>query len=161
MYESSSGERLFEFDTLYDEEDAVPEQIPTEEKSILRAKRRKRKAVCDTMIVPAQEEGFQRVFIGEDRWHAVRIGAAMKDRLRYIAAYRVAPISGVTHIAEIQDIRPWEDSGKYVVTFKGPAKEIETVPVAESKNSPQSGCYVRREDLERAKNLEECLKLDL
>ena len=59
--------------------------------------------------------------VGND---VVTIGAAMKDRIKYIAAYRVAPISAVTHIAEILDIKPYKDTGKYVLIFKRPAQEI-------------------------------------
>jgi hypothetical protein len=36
------------------------------------------------------------------RWFAIRIsGAAMIDKIKYIAAYQVAPVSGITH-AEVR-----------------------------------------------------------
>jgi hypothetical protein len=108
-------------------------------------------------MVPAREEGFNKVFLGEDKWWAIRVGAAMKDRIRYIAAYQVAPVSAVTHLAEVRDIVPYQDTGKYEVIFNGPAKEITHVPIKDPKNSPQGPVYVRREDLMNAKYLEEAL----
>ena len=40
----------------------------------------------DTVIVPAQKEGFERVFLGEHSWYAIRIGGGMLPRIKYIAA---------------------------------------------------------------------------
>lgn len=49
----------------------------------------------------------------------------MKERIKYIAAYQVAPESAVTYIAEVKDIKPFEDTGKYLVEFKAPAEKLE------------------------------------
>jgi hypothetical protein len=46
------------------------------------------------------------------------------NQLRYIAAYRVKPVSAITHYAEIASIEPWENSGKWVVNFKAAAQPI-------------------------------------
>jgi hypothetical protein len=76
-----------------------------------------RRAVSDTVVVPARKEGFEREFLGNHQWYAIRISPAMKDRLQYIAAYQVAPVSAVTHIAEIERIEPYQDTGKFKVIF--------------------------------------------
>ena len=110
--------------------------------------------------MPAKEEGFNRVFIGEDRWYAIRIGAAMKDRIKYIAGYQVSPISAITHVAEIQEIKPYQDSGKYQVIFKGPAKAIKNIPLTESKYKPQGPVYAEYDKLIQAENMEEALKVE-
>ena len=162
-FDAGDGERLYQFDTLYDE---FEEGVSTDEQKAApsmtseeRAARRLRRAGSDTVIVPAREDGFQDEFLGKNQWFAIRIGAAMKDRLKYIAAYRVAPTSAVTHIAESQEIKPYKDTGKYLLTFKGPAQEITPIGLADSKNKPQGPVYVQREKLLAAKTLEDALKV--
>jgi hypothetical protein len=72
----------------------------------------------DTIVVPARSDGFQEVFIGENRWYAIRIHSSMKPKIRYIGVYQVAPVSAITHMAEVADIEPWKDTEKYCVNFK-------------------------------------------
>ncbi|MDL2273005.1 hypothetical protein LJC34_00400 [Oscillospiraceae bacterium OttesenSCG-928-G22] len=150
---------VYQYDTLYDSEiDELPEEDELPDSDDRRAKRLLRRASSDTIIVPAQEKGFQEVFIGENCWYAIRISAAMKERIKYIAVYQVAPESAVTYIAEIKDIRPYEDSGKYIVEFKAPAEKLpKKVPLRESKNSPQGPVYVKREELLSAEYLEDAM----
>ncbi|PHS04887.1 MAG: glycosyl hydrolase, partial [Acidithiobacillus sp.] len=59
----------------------------------------------DTVVVPAQEEGFQQVFLGQDCWYAIRIGGGMLGKI------------GVT-VSPAQSNRVWvlvecEKSGLY------------------------------------------------
>ena len=37
--------------------------------------------------------------------------------IKYIAAYQTAPISAVTHYAEVDSIEPYGDGGKYKLNF--------------------------------------------
>lgn len=145
-YRSSNGDFAYEFDTLY-EDDEETSVVQIAEKRVSssddRLKRRARRAESDTIVVPAKEDGFKEEFIGNNQWYAIRIGAAMKDRIKYIAAYQVAPVSAVTHIAEIKEIKPYKDTGKYIVTFTGPAKEIKPIHLKDSNRSPQSPVYVK------------------
>jgi|GEM_PF-186272 len=158
-FRCDGGGVIHQFDTLYDEfEEDLVDGTSSVESASDREARRERLARSDTIVVPAREEGFQRVFLGENQWHAIRIGAAMKERLRYIAAYQVAPVSAVTHIAEIQEIRPFENTGKYVVVFRGPANKIGPIALGDSKVSPQGPVYAERDRLLRAKILEDALR---
>jgi len=158
---SEDGGRLHQFDTLYDEDEELPLALAAERPGMSqeeRAARRQRRASSDTVVVPAREEGFKRVFLGENQWYSIRIGAAMKERIRYIAAYQIAPMSAVTHIAEVKEIRPYQDTGKYVIIFKDPAVELDRpIPVKESKNAPQGPIYVQREKLLGAERLEDAM----
>ena len=110
----------------------------------------------DTVVVPAREEGFNKRFLGENCWFAIRIGAKQIPKLKYIAAYQVAPVGAVTHIAEIASITPYENSGKFLLTFKGPARKIEPIHRPEYSNvSMQSPRYAQRDKLVKAKSLDE------
>jgi hypothetical protein len=77
----------------------------------------KERARPDTIVVPAQREGFERVFLGEHAWHAVRIAGAMLDKIKYCAVYQSHPVSAVTHVAPVKQIEPYGDSGKYRLVF--------------------------------------------
>ena len=82
----------------------------------------------------------------------------MKDKIKYIAAYQIAPISAVTHVAEVQEIKPYEDSGKYILFFKGEAKEIKPKGIKDPNKSPQGSVYVKYEDLINNEYLDESLE---
>jgi len=111
----------------------------------------------DTIIVPAQEEGFNDVFLGENRWHEIRINTSMIPRIKYIAAYETAPNSYIRYYAEVASIEPWKDSGKYVVNFKGSPEEITPIKLVKNGKvkAPQSSRYTTFDKLIKAKNLDE------
>ncbi len=110
----------------------------------------------DTVVVPAREEGFQRRFIGENCWFAIRISARHIPKLKYIAAYRVAPIGAITHVAKIDTIVPYNNTDKYMLKFKGPATVIGPIPRTEnSQVILQSSRYALHEKVLHAKTLDE------
>lgn len=110
----------------------------------------------DTIVVPAREEGFKQRFLNENCWFAVRINAKHISKLKFIAAYQVAPVAAITHIAEVEAILPYNDTGKYMIKFKGPATAIVPIPRPEnSEVNMQSSRYALREKLLAAKNLDE------
>lgn len=109
----------------------------------------------DTIVVPARAQGFQQRFLGEHCWFAVRISAKHISKLKFIAAYQVAPVAAITHIAEIASIVPYNNTGKYMITFKEPATAI--APIGRANNSQvsmQSSRYALREKLLAAQNLD-------
>jgi predicted DNA binding CopG/RHH family protein len=111
----------------------------------------------DTIVVPAHAEGFQSAFINSNSWWSIRISSSMLDRIKYIAAYQVAPISAITHVAEVAKIEKYEDTNKYKVYFKDPAIEINHVQLDTKKkwNAPQAPRYTSYEKLIKAKVLSE------
>jgi hypothetical protein len=113
----------------------------------------------DTIVVPAQEEGFQETFIAENRWYQIRIHPSMVPRIRYIAAYRTAPVSAITHIAAVRDIVPWKEGPKYVLNFTDPATEIGPIKLVPKPNgtvkAPQAPRYTSYSKLMKATNLDE------
>jgi hypothetical protein len=111
----------------------------------------------DTIVVPAQSGGFQETFLGENRWHAIRIHGTMRPQIKHIAAYQVSPISAITHVAPVSSIEPWRDTGKFVVNFSEPAREIEPIKlVAKGRvKAPQSIRYTTLERLQSANTLDD------
>ena len=110
----------------------------------------------NTIVVPAQEEGFKKVFLGEDSWYAIRLSSNMLDKIKYIASYQVAPVSAVTHYAEVKSIIEFGEEGKYKLIFNGPAKKIEK-PIAFdlAQGSIQSPRYTSFEKLQKATKVSE------
>lgn len=112
----------------------------------------------DTIIVPAQEDGFKEVFIQANCWYAIRIGGGNLKKIQYIAAYQTAPISAITHYAEVESIEPFGDGKKYKLNFRGSAIEIPSIPFADAKKGSMQGPrYAKLQKILKAKKLSEII----
>jgi len=154
-YENAAGEHVYKFEPfLADAAEAVIEPPKGEESP---QKPHIDFSLVDTVVVPARDEGFQDVFLKENRWYSVRLHGTMRPQNKYIAAYRVAPTSAITHIAPVRSIEPWKDSDKFVLNFAEPAKEIGPIPLVRSSRvkALYNLRYTTREALERAKSLDD------
>ena len=111
----------------------------------------------DTIVVPAREDGFNEEFLKNNRWFAIRISSAMLDKIKYIAAYQVAPVSGITHIAEVDRIEKYKDTNKYIVFFKNETtKKISKISLGKKKGmAPQAPRYSSHETILTAKTLDD------
>lgn len=111
----------------------------------------------DTIVAPANEEGFNKIFLSQDSWYAIRISSSMIDRIKYIASYQTSPISAITHYAEVSRIEKYKDTGKYILYFKEPAKEIKPIKMdsGELDKVPQGPRYTTFEKLMKAKTLDD------
>lgn len=148
-FRSEKGEVFYKFEPLLgdvdssDEGSTLPQLDPAE---------------LDTVVAPAQEEGFTETFIGENRWHHIRMSAAMIPQIKWIATYRVAPLSAITHVAKVAKIQPYKDTGKYELLFEGPPEElkkpIRLIPKSAVK-SIQAPRYTAHQRLITAKDLNE------
>lgn len=157
-YINSKNEMIHEFNTLYDDED-VNEYEAKSNADINELKRKaERRQHCDTVVVPARKEGFEKVFLGEDRWYAIKIGAAMRDKIKWIAAYQKAPISAITHVAKVKEIKPYKNTGKFQVIFEGAAEEIKPIKLSNPNNSPQGPVYAKKNVLDVAKSVDDVIK---
>lgn len=150
-YQGPSGHRIYRFTPLFKDVSDVKESIEAREQRTVDI------SEFDTIVVPAQRDGFQETFLGENRWYAIRIHASMIPQIKYIASYQVAPVSAVTHWALIKNIEPWEDSGKFVVNFAEPAKEIGPIPLVPKSRvkALQNARYTSFDRLQEAKTLDE------
>ncbi|MEX2336208.1 MAG: hypothetical protein WD555_02940 [Fulvivirga sp.] len=109
----------------------------------------------NTVVVAAREEGFEKEFLNNNRWFAIRINASMLDKIKYIAAYQVAPVSAITHYAEVASIEKWEDTNKYVLYFKDSPKTITPISLDKDKKglAPQAPRYTAIDKILKAKKL--------
>ncbi len=153
-YENGKGERVFRFEPfLADLSEPEPVTVTTG----TNGRSRVDASTVDTVVVPSREEGFQETFLGENRWYAVRIHGTMRPQIKYIAAYRVAPLSAITHIAPVRSIEPWRDTDKFVLNFSEPAKEIGPIPLVKGSKGKalQNLRYTNRQTIEQAKTLDD------
>ena len=149
---------IIEFQTFTGNDEKIHKFIPFNEeiRDIEEGdKRDVRVEELDTIVVPAQSEGFQTAFIESNAWWAIRISSSMLNRIKYIAAYQVAPISAITHLAEVAKIEKYKDTNKYIVYFKEPAREINYVKLDTKKKgtAPQAPRYTTYEKLMKGKVL--------
>jgi hypothetical protein len=112
----------------------------------------------DTVVVPAQHEGFEKVFLDENKWRAIRISGGMRQKIKYIAGYQTAPVSAITHVAPIDHIESYGDTGKYQLVFSEPAKPIGPIPLGKAPSGAMQGPrYTTRARLQTAKTISDIL----
>lgn len=109
----------------------------------------------DLAIFPAHNDGFNETFLEENCWHAVRIKNDRIPRIKYVAIYRSAPVSAITHYAEVKEITQYKDTNKKIIYFVGKAIELENKIVLGNTdaNSMRSPRYTTRERLINAKEI--------
>lgn len=106
----------------------------------------------DTMVAPAKEEGFQRVFIDQKEWYAVRIASSVIPRLKYLAMYEVSPVMAIRWVGKIESIQPYEDTGKYKI-YLSEITKIEPIKLGNPQYTPYGPRYTTFELLQKAKDL--------
>jgi len=137
-------------------EEAKPVATPKADSNDMQAAIKSSLHALDTIVVPAQGDGFNRVFLGEDSWYAIRIAGGKLDKIKFIAAYQTAPLSAITHVAPVKSIEPYGDSGKYKVIFSEKAKEITPIPFSDAPMGyMQSTRYTSFDRLQKAKKVSE------
>jgi hypothetical protein len=153
-FENDNGDRFYHFEPFLAD---LAEDVVTRLEADERVRDRIELDEVDTVVVPARDDGFEEVFIGENRWYEIRIHGTMRPQIKYIAAYRVAPASAITHVAPVSSIEPWKGSGKFVVNFAEPAKEIGPISLVKGGRvkALQNLRYTTRQKLESAKTLDD------
>jgi hypothetical protein len=140
-YKSESDKFLYKFDPFLNEVILDTQKLDVSE--------------IDTIVVPARQDGFKEVFLESNCWHAIRLNSSMIPKIKYIAAYQVAPISAITHIAEVKSIEQYKESNKYILNFTEPAQKIKRVPLGSSKSkAPQSPRYSSKDRILSANSLD-------
>jgi hypothetical protein len=118
-------------------------------------------ATPDTIIVPANPEGFEETFLGENCWYQIRIAGVMLDKIKWIAAYVTAPIKAITHVAPVKHVEPYGHEGKFRVVFSEPAHKIGPIPLGDApKGSMQGPRYCAYQRLMVAKKFKDIFEVE-
>lgn len=153
-FKDKDGNRIYQFEPFLSE---IAESVSFDRKQKKGTTLTVDPSDIDTIVIPAREEGFNDVFLGENRWWSIRIHSSMIPKIKYIAAYQVAPVSAITHIAQVHKIEQWKETNKYVVIFEEPAKPItpiKLIPKGRVK-APQASRYTSFDQIKKATNLDE------
>lgn len=91
--------------------------------------------------------------------HAVVYDASSREPVRERALFGMIDLA-VTHYGKVESIKPWRNSGKYVVKLRGAAKEIPAVPIDKHSDprrvAPRRPRFTTIDALLSAKTLNEC-----
>lgn len=141
-HKNDNGNVLFEFEPFLNEIADDIEQVDISD--------------IDTIVIPARDDGFKDVFLREKCWFAIRLNASMIPKIKYIAAYQVAPISAITTIATVKNIEQYKDTNKYILYFTEQAENVKHIPLGKTKGkAPQSPRYTSKNKILSAKTLDD------
>lgn len=150
-FQSLSGDYVYQFEPFLSELSQLS--------SVIESNSTKRQNLdlddVDTIIVPGHKDGFEKRFMKETRWYAIRIRGIMRPRLKFIAIYQTSPISAITHIAQIDEIVPYEDTNKFEVRFSETPQKIENISGGERLRHLQNSMYTTIQRLENARTLDD------
>lgn len=111
----------------------------------------------NTIVVSINEEKFKRIFLGNNEWFPVRIPEDKVKDIKYVAIYRSAPVSAITHCVQVSRIDPCEKEGEYKLVFSCPAIRLEkSIPFGNAQRGfMKTQRYTSLQKLERAKQITE------
>lgn len=98
-----------------------------------------RNEAFDTVILPASEDGFRDVFLGERRWYYVKLDKKKVHNIQYLALYVKKPVAAITHYGKVAEngFQLDEEKGKYLIQLEGEPQKLthsvklgETAPMA-------------------------------
>ena len=111
----------------------------------------------DTIVCAAQKEGFNDVFLRENRWFKIRISPERIPKIKYIAMYESKPIAAIRYVGKVKEIKPYKNSGKWEVVLEGPATKIKPIkcPSENPNLAPQGPQYTIKTLIDKASTLED------
>jgi hypothetical protein len=148
-YISGDGQVAYQFSEFQEE---VKTSVSREVRSI---------ADVDTIVCPANKEGFDETFLGENRWYAIRMSPSMIPQIKYLAMYETAPVSSIRWIGTIKTIRPYKNTGKFEIILidrEQLAEPLKLTPEEGRKGiAPRNPRYTKLELIRRARRIGDCI----
>ena len=111
------------------------------------------KEVFDTIVVSAQEWGFNNVLLEQNMWYIQRIANDQIRNVKFIAFYQTSPICAITCYAKVKKIIfNWKES-HYDVFIKGKLMKLKPIELDKNKShlAPQGTKYISLKSLLKAK----------
>ena len=137
--------------------DAASETVSVEAEAVI-----PRSRDFDTIVCPAKQDGFEKAFLGQHAWWAIRIAEQNIPKIKFIAIYQSQPISAITHYGQVDRIEPYtgedEDARKYYKLFLKGEPVVLPKPVTLGKNvhlKPQGPKYAKLDDILNARTLDD------
>lgn len=113
----------------------------------------------DTAVYPAINENFGSVFMGQHQWYYVRMAAFRVENVKYIALYRGAPISAITHYAEVNKIGDTNQDNKRIISLKEPIAFPQPIQLGNIHiNNVRKLFYTSLEKLKSVNTVEDLIK---
>jgi uncharacterized protein YoaH (UPF0181 family) len=115
----------------------------------------------DTVVCAAFEDGFQRAYVKNNAWWAIRLSQKAREKIKYLAIYQKSPIKEIQHVAEVMRIEPYKDSGKFIVHL-GKKMKVRPIPLDKGRKgvAPQSPRFTTYEKLKRAKTISQLWNME-
>jgi len=108
----------------------------------------------DTIVCPADEDGFREAYIKKNAWWEVRLSKEKRESLKYVAIYETSPVAAIRNIAEIDKIVPYGDTKRFILHLKN-KRHVTPIQLDRNKRNtaPQGPRYTSYKKIIKAKNL--------
>lgn len=112
----------------------------------------------DLAILPAINDNFNKIFLGEHKWINIRIAEHRINNIKYIALYRGKPCSAITHYAEVISISSADVNNKRVIELKEPIELRNPIILGDVHvNTVRKLFYTTLEKLLKAKEIKDII----
>ena len=135
----------------------------------------KRLTFCDTIIVSAGDDYYQKIFVAEGKWYPIKLSQSRIPQIKYVAIYRTTPISEISDLCKVSKIIPFRNSEqkyykyseqgfgktKYVLEIDKTIHHRLSIPLGDDKKmAPQGPVFGISKDILIATSIKEVFSLD-
>jgi hypothetical protein len=143
----SGGDILYFYEPMREELEDLEHQTKDNKESIVD---------FDTVVCAAFQDGFEHAYVQNNAWWAVRLSQEAREKLRYLAIYEKSPKAQIEHVAEVESIEPYKDTGKFLIHLKN-KRTIKPIPLDRNSQgvAPQGPRFTTFAKLQQARKMSE------